>query len=156
MADECSEWLSECMKVFPKLKKYVITAGYSRAPQKVLARVKVRITRFKDIDVEALLLRGESKTKVTRKLDECYQIEISNRLREIENVEVRKQVVQHSMIHELLHIERKDLETLDKNHRRRRQKKIHVKEFEEEVFQRYNQLRELSGLPAIQKRKTST
>jgi len=55
------------------------------------------------------------------------------------------------MVHELLHLENKDLLTLAKNYKKRKKKKIHVKEFDKEVFERYNKLRELRGLPKIQK-----
>nr|MDO8082669.1 hypothetical protein [Candidatus Freyarchaeota archaeon] len=33
VVDECSEWLGECMRVFPNLKKHVITVAYSRHPK---------------------------------------------------------------------------------------------------------------------------
>ena len=63
MVDECSEWLSECMKVFPKLGKYVVTARYYRMSKKMLSRIKMYTMGSKDIDVEALLLLGESKSE---------------------------------------------------------------------------------------------
>lgn len=64
MEDECSEWLNECLKVFPKLGKNVVTARYYRLPKKVLSRIKMYSLGLKGIDVEALLLRGESKTDI--------------------------------------------------------------------------------------------
>ena len=57
------------------------------------------------------------------------------------------------MIHELLHIESEDLITLSKEYDRRKKKKIHINDFEEEVFNRYNKLRELKGIMQIQKRE---
>ncbi len=152
MEDECSEWLGECLKVFPKLGKNVVTARYYRLPKKVLSRIKMYNLGLEDVDVEALLLRGERKSEVKVDLSKFYEIQINRKLREIENKEVRKQIVQNIMIHDLLHAERKDLETPGKN-KKAKQKKAYEKEFEEEVFQRYNQLRELNGLPAIQKKE---
>nr|MDO8082673.1 hypothetical protein [Candidatus Freyarchaeota archaeon] len=152
MEDECSEWIDECLKVFPKLGKYVITARYYRMSKKMLSRIKMYTLSSKDIDVEALLLRGESKSETKVELRGFCQIQINSRLREIENAEVRKQIVQHAMIHDLLHAERKDFKTSGKN-KKAKQKKAYEKEFDEEVFQRFNKLRELNGLPAIKKRE---
>jgi hypothetical protein len=152
LEDECSEWLGECLKVFPKLGKYVVTARYYRMSKKVLSRIKMYVTGLKDIDVEALLLRGESKSETKVDLSEFYEIQINSKLREIENAEVRKQIVQHTMIHDLLYAERKDLKTPGKN-KKAKQKEAYEEEFEEELFQRFNKLRELNGLPAIKKRE---
>ncbi|MDY6966337.1 MAG: hypothetical protein SVM80_10295 [Halobacteriota archaeon] len=66
---------------------------------------------------------------------------------------MRKQVVEHTIIHELLHIVHNDFETLSKDYKKRKKKKIHVKEFKEEVFMRFNQLRGLSKMPTIEKRE---
>lgn len=55
------------------------------------------------------------------------------------------------MIHNLLHAERKDL-TPGKNKKGKRNED-YEKGFEEEVFQRFNKLRELNGLPIIKNRE---
>ncbi len=152
MENECSEWVNECLKVFPKLeKKYVVTARYYRLPKKMLSRIKVNKLKM-DIDIEALLLRGESKPGPKITLSGFCEIQINNKLKEIENKEVRKQIVQHTMIHNLLYAERKDLETTEKK-KSAKQKRKEEEEFEEEVFQRFNKLRELNGLPPIKKRE---
>lgn len=71
----------------------------------------------------------------------------------IGNIALRKQIVQKIIIHELLHIENEDLFTLSKEYNRRKKKKIHVNDFDEEVFKRYNQLRELKGIMQIQRKE---
>jgi hypothetical protein len=106
-----------------------------------------------DIDVEALLLHGESKSESKIGLRGFCQIQINKKLKEIENREVRKQIVQHSIIHNLLYVERKDFETTGEKKKGDRQKKKDEEEFDEEVFQRFNKLRELNGLPPIKKRE---
>nr|MDO8082668.1 hypothetical protein [Candidatus Freyarchaeota archaeon] len=83
-----------------------------------MSRVKAYIKRLEDIDAVALLLHGESKTEAKVEIGGIYKIEINNKLKEIENMELRKQVVQYNMIYCLLNIERQDL-TTDKNRRRR-------------------------------------
>ena len=152
MEDECSEWLNECLKVFPKLGKNVVTARYYRLPKKVVSRIKMYSLGLKGIDVEALLLRGESKKDVKVDLSEIYEIQVNRTLSRIENAEVRKQLVQHTIVHNLLHAERKDLKNPDKN-KKDKQNEEYKKGFEEEVFQRFNKLRELNGLPIIKNRK---
>lgn len=158
MEDECSEWVNECLKVFPKLGKYVVTARYYRLSKKLLSRIRMNTLNV-DIDVEDLLLRGESKSEPKIALRGFLEIQINNKLKEIENREVRKQIVQHTMIHNLLYAEKKDLESegenkkAETNKKKKKQKKKEEEEFEEEVFQRFNKLRELNGLPPIKKRE---
>ena len=43
--------------------------------------------------------------------------------------------------------------TLSKEYNRRKKKKIHVNDFEEEVFSRFNALRQKKGIMEIQKRQ---
>ena len=66
---------------------------------------------------------------------------------------LRKEIVQHILIHELLHIENEDLITISKNYNKRKKKKIHINKFDEEIFNRYNKLRKLKGIMQIQKRE---
>lgn len=57
------------------------------------------------------------------------------------------------MIHELLHVEQEDLITLSKKYSRRKKKKIHVNDFENQVFEKYNKLRELKNIQKIKEKK---
>lgn len=91
------------------------------------------------------------KKKIVRKKPSKYEIEINENLKKIKEKDVRKQIVQHIIIHELMHVLNEDIVTLSKEYKRRKKKKIHVKDFEKEVFQRYNELRKLNGLPPISK-----
>ena len=136
--------MHECKEVFPKLKRYKITCEYGKLPKNVLGCTSRLVRR--EISAEDILLLGES-----RKPEKEFEIKINEKLRKIEKEEVRKEIVQYIMVHELLHLENKDLLTLAKNYKKRKKKKIHVKEFDKEVFERYNKLRELRGLPKIQK-----
>lgn len=58
------------------------------------------------------------------------------------------------MIHDLLHIENEDLITLSKKYSKRKKKKGHIKDFEEEIFKRFNQLRRINGVMEIEKKRT--
>ena len=53
-------------------------------------------------------------------------------------------------MHELLHIERKDLLEHSKNYRKRKHKKIHSS-LEKEALERLNKLRELEGLKPLER-----
>ncbi|MDY6932192.1 MAG: hypothetical protein SVJ22_09795 [Halobacteriota archaeon] len=151
--DEAARWLKECLKVFPLLKKHDITCKYSKLPKNVLGRVKISYLEEKDIDARALLLEGRSRLRVSKKRDDKYKIEISEKFKGIEEVEVRKQVVEHTIIHELLHIEANDFDVIAENSKTNKRKKIHVKAFKEEVFRRFNELRELGKIPTIENRE---
>ncbi|RLJ02470.1 MAG: hypothetical protein DRP10_01250 [Candidatus Aenigmatarchaeota archaeon] len=144
MVDELAEWLHECREVFPKLNKYKITCEYGKLSKNVLGCTSRLIRR--EISADDILLFGES-----RKPEKEFEIKINEKLKKIERENVRKEIVQYIMVHELLHLENKDLSTLSKNYKKRKKKKIHVKEFDNEVFERYNKLRELKGLSRIQK-----
>ena len=151
--NELVAWLSECRRVFPKLKRYTITCEYAKTPKNCLGRAKGVVHVKKDIDAEALLLDGEAKVRIKRRTLREYTIEVNKDLRKIRKKALRKQVAQTIIIHELLHIEEKDLTTLAKDHRRRKKKRIHVKEFRDRVLERYNHLRRLNNLPEIKKRE---
>jgi DNA polymerase III epsilon subunit-like protein len=153
MENECVEWLKECRKVFPKLRLYKITCSYTKVPENILGRAKGKVLVKRDVDPEALLLHGIAKAKIKRKVIREVDIEINEKLKEIRNPLLRKQVVQHTIIHELLHFEKKDLLTLSKSYGKRKIKKIHKKEFEELVFERFNQLRKLNNLPEIRSKE---
>lgn len=147
--EECTQWLEECRKVFPKLKRYKITCTYTKILGNILGRARGKISLKRDVDPVALLLEGLSKAKIRRKFNREVKIEINDKLKKIENPLLRKQVVQYTVIHELLHFEKKHPLVLSKSYRRRKIKKIHKKEFEKLVFERFNELRKLSNLPEI-------
>ena len=63
---------------------------------------------------------------------------------------MRKEVVTSIIVHELLHIERKDLLEHSKNYRKRKHKKIHSS-LEKDALQRLNVLRELEGLKPLER-----
>jgi len=150
--DEAVKWLKECMEVFPLLKKHNITCKYSKLPKNVLGRVKICYVEEKDIDTRALLIEGRRRVSITRKRDDEYKIEISEKLKKVKEPELRRQVVEHTIIHELLHIEENDFDVIAEDYKTRKKKKIHVKAFKEEVFRRFNQLRELCKVPVIENR----
>ena len=72
-------------------------------------------------------------------------------MQKIKNIALRKQIVQYILIHELIHIENEDLLTLSKEYNRRKKKKIHTHDFENDVFKRFNELRASKGIMQIQK-----
>ena len=141
------------MKVFPSLKGKKIECKYKKLPKNTLGRVKGKVFMKRDIDIEALLIEGKVKAKIKREKPKEYEIEINEKFKGIKKEAIRKQIVQHTIIHELLHIENEDLISLTKDYKRRKRKKLHVKEFKNEVFKRYNEVRKLNGLPPIQRRE---
>ena len=153
MENECMKWTSETREIFPKLNKIVILADYKKMSHKKLGCVQTKIEQKIDFDPESLLLGKSGKIKQRRLKPKEFRIFINQDLQKIKNPALRKEIVQHVLIHELLHIESEDLFTISKSFNRRKKKKIHIKEFEEDVFQRYNQLRELKGIMQIQKRE---
>ena len=150
--DECKDWLNETLEVFPKLKRKSIEADYKKMPRKKLGFVSAKIENKLDFDAEALILGETNSVNLKRVKPKEFKISINVELQKIRNIALRKQIIQHILIHELLHIENEDLLTLSKKYNKRKKKKIHVKDFEESVFSRYNELRELKGIMQIQKR----
>jgi len=153
MNDECLECLNETRKVFPSLKNKKISSDYKKMKSKKLGYVTAKIPRRLDFDPEALLLGHPTqiKNKISKPND--FKIFINFDLQRINNVALRKQILQHILIHELLHITNEDLITISKDYKRRKKKKIHVNDFEDEVFKRFNQLRRLNCIMEIQKRE---
>ena len=147
------EWLLEARDVFPSLDKKAITSEYKKMSPRRLGCVRAKIEQKLDFDPEALLL-GQ-KTTVRKKLTKPseFRIFINSSLQKIGNVALRKEVAQSILIHELLHIEAEDLVTLSKEYSRRKKKKIHVNQFEDEVFKRFNMLREKKGIMQIEKKE---
>jgi len=151
--DECIEWLSEAREVFPKLNNKIILVEYKTMGSKKLGFVKTKIEQKLDFDHEALLLGENVKIKKENSKPKEFNIYINQNLQKIKNIALRKEIIQHILIHELLHIENQDLMTLSKEYNRRKKKKIHLNEFEEEIFRRFNQLRRLKGIMEIEKRE---
>lgn len=147
------EWLKETLEVFPEIKRKKIEADYKKISSKRLGYVSAKIPRDYDLDPEALLLGETNSVRKKNVKPKEFKIFINDRINKIKNIALRKQIVQNILIHELLHIANEDLFTLSKEYNRRKKKKIHVNEFEEEVFTRFNKLRELKGIMQIQKRE---
>lgn len=150
---ELMDWLHEARGIFPKLDEMVIFCDYKEMSNKKLGFVRGKVAHMHDFDPEALLLGQE--TKITKKIVKPaeYGIFVNSTLRKIRNPLLRKQVVHTIIIHELYHVEQGDLITLSKEYSRRKKKRIHAHNFLEEVFDRYNQLREARGLPRISQLK---
>lgn len=146
-------WLDEARRVFLKLDKKIILAEYKKMGKKSLGFIRSKIAQKIDFDPEALLLGEDYKVKKKRTKPSEFKIFINQELQKIGNEALRKQIVQSIMIHELLHIENEDIMTLSKEYNRRKKKKIHIKEFGEEVFKRFNQLRRLKGIMEIEKKE---
>ena len=146
-------WLHEVRKIFPKLNKKIILTDYKKMSGKSLGYVRTRIEQKFNFDPEALILGTNKKIRKTRTKPKEFYIFINSKLEKIENPELRKQIIQFIMIHELLHVEREDLITLSKQYSKRKKKKVHVNKFENEVLDRYNELRELKDIPRIKEKK---
>lgn len=151
--NECAEWTNEVKEVFPNLGRKKISADYKTMSGKRLGYVKAKIEQKLDFNPEALILGESNKVQKRRLKPKEFKILINQDLQKIKNPALRKEIVQNILIHELLHIESEDLITLSKDYSRRKKKKIHVNDFEEEVFNRYNRLRELKGIMQIEKRE---
>lgn len=153
MSEECMEWLNESRDVFPDLDKKVILVEYKRLGRKALGCVRTKVEQKLSLNPEALLLGESNKVQKMRVKPSEFHIFINKDLQRIVNVALRKEIIQSILMHELLHIEQEDLITLSKSYGRRKKKKIHINEFEEEVFNRYNKLRGLKGILQIEKRE---
>lgn len=147
--DEVVEWLFECRKVFPKLDKFAIEGAYAPLSYKLLGRMKGAAVSFTDIDAARLLLEGVADRKRSIKSENKFQIEVNQNLQKIDPPELRKQVVQHVLLHELMHIDYQDHIVSAKSYARRKRKKFHTKEFEEKIHEKYNAIRKAQGLPEI-------
>jgi len=146
-------WLNEVREIFPKLNRKIILAEYKKIDRKSLGYVKTKIEEKLNFDPESLILGKEYKIKKKRNKPKEFHVFINNKLQEIKNPELRKQIVQFIMIHELLHVEQEDLITLSKKYSRRKKKKIHVSDFGNQVFNRYNELRKLKAIPKIKEKR---
>jgi len=151
--NECEEWLKECLLVFPEIKRKKICISYKEISSKKLGYVSAKIEKKLDFNPEALLLGEDSHIKEKKSKPKEFKIFINSKLNRVSNIALRKEIVQNIIIHELLHIGNEDLFTLSKEYNRRKKKKIHVNDFKDEVFNRYNKLRESKGIMQIQKKE---
>jgi len=151
--NECEEWLKQCFLVFPEIKRKNISIDYKKISNKKLGYVTAKIEKKLDFNPEALLLGEEITVKEKKSKPRDFKIFINDKICRIKNIALRKQIAQTIIIHELLHIQHEDLFTISKQFGKRKKKKIHVIDFEQEVFTRYNKLRELKGIMQIQKRE---
>ncbi len=120
---------------------------------KRLGYVSAKIEQKLDFNPESLLLGEPTIMRRKIKKPQEFKIYVNQKLQDIENPALRKEIVQHILIHELLHIESEDIITLSKQFGKRKKKKIHTREFEEEIFMRFNILREKKGIIKIEKIK---
>lgn len=148
---ELKFWLDETLHVFPEIKRKTVRIDYKPLSVKSLGRVKAKIEQRLDFDPEALLLGEKQDIRKRRLKPKEFIIHVNSRIRNVKNEALRKEIVQYIILHELLHIKGEDLLTLSKDYSRRRKKKIHVSEFEEEVFRRFNELRRRKGIMEIEK-----
>jgi hypothetical protein len=151
---ECRNWLKDCLKVFQPVKRMrvEVACSYRELPKSVLARTRGRVTVNRDVDPESLLLRGVSNARSRRQLHRSFSVEVNATVKKIRNEKLREQVVKNLLVHELMHIERKDLLELSKSYHRRLRKRVHAG-LDKEAFERYNELRDLEGLPRIASRR---
>jgi hypothetical protein len=151
--DKVTEWLNETLEVFPEIKRKKILADYKKIASKKLGYVTAKIPKDYNLDPEALLLGATNSVRKKIRKPRDFKIFINDRINKIPNLALRKQIVHYILIHELLHIVNEDLFTLSKEYNRRKKKKIHLNEFEDEVFLRFNKLRESKGIMQIEKRE---
>jgi len=151
---ECRNWLKDCLKVFPRVARMriEIVCNYKELPKRVLARTRGSVTVNRDVDMESLLIRGVSNARSRRQLQRCFTVEVNAATKNIQNEKLREQVVKNLLVHELMHIERKDLLELSKSYRRRGRRRVHAG-LDREAFTRYNELRFAEGLPKIGSRR---
>lgn len=147
---ECRKWLKDCLRVFQRVKRMriEITCGYKELPRNVLARTRGKVTVNRDVNPESLLINGVPNARSKKVLHKSFSIEVNAIAKNIENAKLREQVVKNVLVHELIHIERKDILELSKNYHKRRRKRIHTG-IDDEAFNRYNELRAMDDLPKI-------
>ncbi len=120
MSSELELWKDETMQVFPEIKRKAVRIEYKSMSMKSLGRVKAKIEQKLDFDPEGLLLGEKQDVRRRRLKPKEFVIQINNRIQNVKNEALRKEVVQYVLLHELLHIKGKDLLTLSKDYSRRR------------------------------------
>lgn len=147
--NECSAWLEECIKAFPKLKDYKISCRYAMLRQNLVFTTHSSVTTMRNVEPEEVLLKGDSNVTITRKESKSFKIDMNQNLRKIRIPILRKQVVQYYLISELVRIDNLELVVVSKEGERAKRRCLPKKEFEEKLHQKFNELRAASGLPPI-------
>lgn len=146
---ECTELLTECLKVFKPFRGAYINIDYALLPKGIAGRVNAEIETTRKRKKPGFFRKGTVRINRRIKNNEFY-IRINENLEKIDDGKLRKEVVTSIIVHELLHIERKDLLEHSKNYRKRKHKKIHSS-LEKDALQRLNVLRELEGLKPLER-----
>lgn len=149
MKNECSAWLQECMKAFPKLKDYRISCRYARIAPNLVFTTHSSVTTTRNVEPEEVLLKGDSNVTITRNESKAFKIDMNQNLRKIRNPLLRKQVVQYHLVSELARIDDLELVVTTKEGERTKRKRMPKKEFDEKLRLKFNELRAASGLAPI-------
>ncbi|MFH0954494.1 MAG: hypothetical protein V1777_00100 [Candidatus Micrarchaeota archaeon] len=149
-AKECGVWLNEALRVFPNLAGKDIRAEYKEMSGLDTSVLNYYSKKDLDLDPEGLLLGENTNVRETLVVSPKYEIFVNSRLLRVRTPAIRKPVVQHSIMHHLLAIEEREAIAGDATVEKRRLV-THSKKFDEKVFQKFNQLRELSGIAKIEK-----
>ena len=146
--DECVGFLRDCLKVFSISQKVYIHISYYNLPKSILGRVNADIEIIKKKRFYGIF-KQYTVTNISRKIKgKEFYIKINSIFLQIENRDIREEVVKSIIIHELLHIERNDLIETSKNYKMRKHKRIH-RSLEKEAFLRMNLLRKVEGLKEL-------
>ncbi len=146
---ECKGLLNECLKVFKPFRGTYLNIEYGSLPKGIAGRVNAEIETTRKRKKSGFF--GKESVRINRRIkNNEFYIRINENLARINNENLRKEVVTSIILHELLHIERKDLLEHSKNYRKRKHKKIHSS-LEKEALERPNLLRKLEGLKPLEK-----
>ncbi len=146
---ECKDLLNNCLKVFKPFRGTYINIDYALLPRGIAGRVNAEIETTRKRKNPGFFSKGIVRINRRIKNNEFY-IRINANLEKIADEQLRREVVTSIIVHELLHIERKDLLEHSKNYRKRKHKKIHSS-LEKEALERLNKLRELEGLKPLER-----
>ena len=146
---ECKQILKECLTVFKPFRGAYINIDYGVLPKGIAGRVNAEIETVRKQKNSGFF--GKETVRINRRIkNNEFYIKINEKLAEINDKELRKEAVASIVVHELLHIERKDLIEHSKNYRKRKHKKIHSY-LEKEALEKLNRLRESEGLKPLEK-----
>ena len=146
---ECKQILKECLTVFRPFRGTYINIDYAALPKGIAGRVNAEIEMIRKRKISGFF--GKENVRINRRIkNNEFYIRINEKLAAIDDEKLRKEVVTNIVVHELLHIERKDLIEHSKNYRKRKHKKIHSY-LEKEALEKLNKLRELEGLKPLEK-----
>ena len=146
---ECKELLNNCLVVFKLFRGAYININYGTLPKGIAGRVNAEIETIRKRKKSSFFVKETVRINRRIKNNEFY-IRINEKLARINDEKLRKEVVTSVIVHELLHIERKDLLEHSKNYRKRKHKKIHSS-LEKEALERLNLLRKLEGLKPLER-----